>query len=273
MMTAQTVDANPNGMIDWPSVNWKQVEQTVRRLQARIVKALKEKAFRKVKNLQRLLIKSQSARLLAVKRVTTNKGRKTPGVDGILWTTPQQKIQAVHDLEKGMKIIPLRRIYIPKKNGKMRPISIPTMSNRAQQACHLLALDPIAETCADEHSYGFRLERGAHDAIGYAFLILKRKGSPQWILEGDIKSCFDTINHQWLKENVQRGPNIEYFHPIKKQMKIYMPDFLVVDIIYEIKSLWTWNGNGTRLDWQEINEAKLQATKEMGWKIQLMIFN
>jgi RNA-directed DNA polymerase len=208
MMTAQTVDANPNGMIDWPSVNWEQVEQTVQRLQARIVKALKEKAFRKVKDLQRLLIKSLSARLLAVKRITTNRGRKTPGVDGIIWTTPQQKIQAVHDLATDVKTLPLRRIYIPKKNGKMRPISIPTMPNRAQQACHLLALDPIAETYADEHSYGFRLKRGAHDAIGYVFHILRRKGSPHWILEGDIKSCFDTINHEWLKENVHMDKSI-----------------------------------------------------------------
>ncbi len=207
-MTAQTVDANPNGIIDWPSVNWEQAELTVRRLQARIVKALKEKAFRRVKDLQRLLTYSISARLLAVKRVTTNRGRKTPGVDGTIWTTPEQKVQAVHDLRKEIKIQPLRRIYIPKKNGKMRPISIPSMLNRAQQACHLMALDPIAETGADEHSYGFRLERGAHDAIGYVFHILRRKGAPQWILEGDIKSCFDEINHQWLKDNVHMDKSL-----------------------------------------------------------------
>ena len=207
-MTAQTVDANPNGKIEWTQVHWEQIEQTVRRLQARIVKALQEKAYRRVKDLQRLLTRSLSARLLAVRRVTTNRGRKTPGVDGILWTTPEQKIQAVHDLEKEMKILPLKRIYIPKKNGKMRPISIPTMANRAQQACHLLAIDPIAETGADEHSYGFRIQRGTHDAIGYIYHILRRKGSPQWILEGDIKSCFDEINHQWLEDNIPMEKSI-----------------------------------------------------------------
>lgn len=208
MMTVQTVDANPDGIIDWQSINWKQIEQTVRRLQARIVKALKEKAFRKIKDLQRLLTRSLSARLLAVKRTTTNRGRKTPGVDGIIWTTPWQKIQAVYDLKKDIKILPLRRIYIPKKNGKKRPISIPSMLNRAQQACHLLALDPVAEAGADGHSYGFRLNRGAHDAIGYIFNTLRRKEAPQWILEGDIKSCFDQINHQWLIEHVQMDKSI-----------------------------------------------------------------
>ena len=208
MMAAQTADANPDRLLHWTTVNWEQVEETVRRLQARIVKALKEDAFRKVKDLQRLLARSLSARLLAVKRVTTNKGKKTPGVDGIIWTTPEQKTQAVHDLAKDIPTLPLRRIYIPKKNGKMRPISIPSMPNRAQQACHLLTLDPIAETYADQHSYGFRFKRGCHDAIGYIFKILMRKGSPQWILEGDIKSCFDEINHEWLKENVHMDKSV-----------------------------------------------------------------
>jgi RNA-directed DNA polymerase len=208
MMAAQTADANPDRKLHWPSVNWEQAEETVRRLQARIVKALKENAFRKVKDLQRLLARSLSARLLAVKRVTTNKGKKTPGVDGIIWTTPEQKIQAVHDLTKDIPILPLRRIYIPKKNGKMRPISIPSMPNRAQQACHLLTLDPLAETYADQHSYGFRVKRGAHDAVRYIHQVLRRKGSPQWILEGDIKSCFDEINHEWLKENVHMDKSV-----------------------------------------------------------------
>jgi RNA-directed DNA polymerase len=148
------------------------------------------------------LTKSLAARLLAVRRVTTNKGHRTAGVDGVIWITPEQKIQAAHDLEKEIKTSPLRRIYIPKKNGKKRPISIPTMLDRASQACHLSALDPIAETRADKHSYGFRNKRSAQDAIGYIYLILKQKGSPQWILEADIKSCFDEINHQWLEENV-----------------------------------------------------------------------
>jgi RNA-directed DNA polymerase len=207
-MTVSTVDANPYRMINWLQIDWKQAEQTVRRLQARIVKALKNNAFRLVKDLQKLLTRSLSARLLAVRRVTTNSGRRTAGVDGIKWTTPKQKMKAVYDLENEIKPKPLRRIYIPKKNGKMRPISIPTMLERAQQACHLLALDPIAETNADEHSYGFRVKRSTHDAIGYIYQILRRKGSPQWILEADIKSCFDKISHQWLLDNVHMDKKI-----------------------------------------------------------------
>lgn len=208
MMTAQTVDANPYSKIHWPTINWDQVEETVRRLQARIVKALQQNAFRKVKDLQRLLTRSISAKLHAVRRVTTNKGRKTPGIDGVIWMTPKEKIQAAYDLGEKKKNLPLRRIYIPKKNGKMRPISIPSMRDRAQQACQLLALDPVAETNADEHSYGFRPKRGAHDAIGYIDHILKRKGSPQWILEADIKSCFDEIDHQWLQNNVHMDKSV-----------------------------------------------------------------
>lgn len=208
MTTANTVDANPSRKIEWLIINWELLEATVRKLQTRIVKALKENAFKKVKDLQRLLTRSRSARLLAVKRVTTNKGKRTPGVDGEKWTTSEQKLQAVEDLAKDIEIKPLRRIYIPKKNGKKRPISIPTMLNRAQQACELLALDPIAETIADDHSYGFRKERGAHDAIGYIHHILKRKGAPEWILEADIKACFDEIHHQWLIDNVFMDKNL-----------------------------------------------------------------
>ena len=213
-MTVKAVDANPNRKIDWSQIKWEQLEETVQRIQARIVKALKNNEFRKVKDLQRLLTKSLSARLLAVKRVTTNSGRRTAGVDGVKWTTKKQKTQAVYDLEKEIKSKPLRRIYIPKKNGKMRPISIPTMLDRAQQACHLLALDPIAETRADEHSYGFRPKRGAHDAIGYIHHILRRQGSPQWILEADIKACFDEINHEWLLDNVPMDKSV-----LKKWLK------------------------------------------------------
>jgi RNA-directed DNA polymerase len=202
MITGKTVNATPCRLIEWLTIDWEQAEKAVQKLQARIVKALKKNEYRQVKNLQRLLTRSRAARLLAVRRVTTNAGRKTAGVDGIKWSTPKQKLQAVDELKGDIQIKPLKRIYIPKKNGKKRPISIPTMLNRAQQACHLLALEPIAETTADEHSYGFRKERGAHDAIGYIHHILRRKGSPQWILEADIKSCFDEINHDWLMKNV-----------------------------------------------------------------------
>ena len=150
----------------WKSSKWKEINQFVRRLQVRIAKAIREKKFGKARALQWLLTHSYNAKQLAIKRVTSNKGKRTAGVDGIIWTTPKQKTNAVLTLQrKGYQPQPLRRIYIPKKNGKKRPLSIPTMTDRAMQALHKLALEPIADTLADPNSYGFRMYRRCADAI------------------------------------------------------------------------------------------------------------
>jgi RNA-directed DNA polymerase len=187
----------------WDGINWSRVKQNVARLQARIVKAEKEGRNGKVKALQILLTKSLSGRLLAVKRVTENRGRNTPGVDGILWKTSENKTKAINLLRrKGYKADPLKRVYIPKANGKKRPLGIPTMKDRAMQALFKLALDPIAETRADQDSYGFRWMRSTADAISQCFNILAKNMSARWVLEGDIKGCFDNIDHQWLQEHI-----------------------------------------------------------------------
>jgi RNA-directed DNA polymerase len=176
----------------WKTIPWKVVTESVRRLQIRIAKAWSEGQYKKVKNLQRLLLKSYYARMLAVKRVTDNKGSKTPGVDNILWKTPQAKMKAVNKLGKGSYTpLPLKRIYILKKNGKKRPLGIPTLHCRSQQALHLATLEPIAETTGDKNSYGFRPNRGTADAIAQCFNVLARKSAPRYILEGDIRACFD----------------------------------------------------------------------------------
>jgi RNA-directed DNA polymerase len=156
-----------------------------------------------VRALQHLLTHSYSGKVLAVRRVTENNGKKTPGVDQEIWDTPEKKTQAVHELKRrGYQPQPLRRVYIPKSDGKtMRPLGIPTMKDRAQQALHLLALDPVVETTADHNSYGFRQQRSCADAIEQCFKTLSRP-NPQWILEGDIKSCFDRISHDWLLAHV-----------------------------------------------------------------------
>ncbi len=125
----------------WDGILWYRTQRNVRRLQARIVKATQEKRWGKVKALQRLLTHSFSGKALAVRRVTENQGKKTPGVDKVLWDTPEKKTQAIRDVrQRGYHPQPLRRVYIPKSNGAQRPLSIPTMKDRAMQALYLLAL-------------------------------------------------------------------------------------------------------------------------------------
>ena len=189
--------------VAWQFINWEKVKQSVKSVQSRIVKAIKEGRHNKVKSLQWLLTQSFSAKLLAVRRVTQNAGKKTAGTDGILWKTRRQKMNAAKSLRRnGYKARPLRRVYILKKNGKKRPLGIPTMFDRAMQALYLMALDPVAETNADPCSYGFRNRRNCADAIARCYIHLSRNDSPTWILEGDIKGCFDHINHQWLLDNI-----------------------------------------------------------------------
>jgi RNA-directed DNA polymerase len=189
----------------WHTINWQQAHAHVRRLQARIVKATQEGKWGKVKSLQHLLTRSFYAKAIAVKRVTENKGKKTPGVDDIVWQTPQDKWDAISDLnQRGYNPKPLRRIYIPKGHNtiKKRPLGIPTMKDRAMQALYLLALESVAETTGDTCSYGFRKERGCADAIGQCFNTLNKPTSAVWVLEGDIRACFDSISHDWLLENI-----------------------------------------------------------------------
>lgn len=195
--------------VDWHQINWETVHRTVRRLQARIVKATQEGRWGKVKALQRLLSHSFSGKALAVRRVTENQGKRTPGVDKEVWTTPEKKATAIDSLRgRGYHPQPLRRVSIPKSNGKKRPLGIPTMHDRAMQALYLLTLAPIAETTADTNSYGFRPERSTADAIEQCFIVLARKTRAQWVLEGDIKSCFDRISHKWLMKRIPTNKTI-----------------------------------------------------------------
>src|SRR5918999_1413925 len=187
----------------WSAIKWNRVYRNVRRLQARIVKTTQAKRWGKVKALQHLLTRSFSAKVLAVRRVTENKGKKTPGVDGEVWNTPEKKSQAINELKQhGYQPSPLKREYIPKANGRHRPLSIPTMLDRTMQTLYLQALDPLAECQADPNSYGFRSERSTADAIEQCHIVLSNRGGAEWILEGDIGSCFDTIAHEWLEAHI-----------------------------------------------------------------------
>ncbi len=187
----------------WNLINWQEVIRQVCDQQTRLVKAMKMGDWRMVRSLQRLLTHSTAAKWLAVRQVTSNRGKRTPGVDGVVWNTPQAKYAAAESLSpKGYHAKPLRRVFIPKGNGKVRPLGIPTMFDRAMQALYKLALDPLAEYLADPNSYGFRKYRSVADAMAHCFTILARKGSAEWILEGDITSCFDEISHEWLREHI-----------------------------------------------------------------------
>jgi len=187
----------------WHDIDWCRVQRNVRGMQVRIAKACREGEWRRVKALQRMLTRSKSARYLAIRRVTENQGKRTAGVDRVLWDTPDAKWKAAQGLkQRGYQPRPLRRVFIPKANGKERPLGIPTMTDRAMQALYLLALAPIAETTGDPNSYGFRIERSTADAMGQLFISLSKKASAQWVLEADILGCFDHINHDWLIANV-----------------------------------------------------------------------
>jgi RNA-directed DNA polymerase len=205
MRSVNTDSAAFPGGGEWDQVDWPIVHRRVRGLQIRIAKATRDQDWRRVKALQRFLVNSFSAKALAVKRVSENDGKRTPGVDGEIWTTPEAKWRAIQRLDsRGLRPQPLRRVYIPKRGSttKKRPLGIPVMIDRAQQALHLQGLEPVAETQADPHSYGFRRGRGTQDAMQRVFNLLARITSAPWIFEGDIKGCFDNFGHGWLESHV-----------------------------------------------------------------------
>ena len=208
-MDASSCDVVSTRWSGWHHISWAETHHAVRRLQIRIAKATQLGNWRQAKRLQRLLTRSMSAKAVAVKRVTENQGRKTPGVDGETWSCPRSKWEAVCSLRvRGYRPKPLRRVHIPKPNGDKRPLGIPTMRDRAMQALYLLALEPIAETTGDPNSYGFRPGRSTTDAIVQCSNALNRKHSPQWVLDADIKGCFDNISHEWMIKGLPLEPAI-----------------------------------------------------------------
>lgn len=187
----------------WENIDFQKASRHVQKLQKRIGIAFSIGAFDKALSLQHKLIHSFYAKALAVKRVTTTHGKHTAGVDNVIWKTPEQKFNAIADLTfRGYKPKALKRRYIPKQNGKKRPLSIPTMKDRAMQTLYMFALEPIVEVTGDKHSYGFRKKRSAKKAVKACLDLLRGNPNYRWVLKADIKSCFDNINHEWLMSQI-----------------------------------------------------------------------
>ncbi len=207
---SEIIEQNKRRVVDWDSIYWNTVKQHVRRLQERIFRATRDKDFAKVKNLQKLLVRSQSARLLSVRRVTQeNKGKYTPGIDGQICASSKQRAELVEDVRQtnifNYKCKPLRRVYILKSSGDKRPLGIPTVNDRVMQMLVKLALEPEWEARFEPHSHGFRPGRRCMDAIWQIWNSIRISGTrkkSEWILDADISGCFDNINHDALLQRI-----------------------------------------------------------------------
>lgn len=201
--------------VEWNQIDWRKVEKSVFKLQKKIYQASISGNVRKLRRLQKTLINSYYAKLMAVRKVSQDNGGKcTAGVDGVKSLTPKQRITLARNLKPSDKSRPIRRVWIPKSNGKERPLGIPVMEDRAKQALIKSVLEPEWEAKFEPNSYGFRPGRSCHDAIESIFNQIRF--TPKYVLDADIKGCFDNINHQKLLAKINCFPKC------KRQIKAWL---------------------------------------------------
>lgn len=195
--------------INWHAINWQKAYRMLKNLRGRIFRAAKEGKLKKVRSLQKLMLRSYANMVTSIRRVTQlNKGKSTPGIDNITVSTAESRAEMVRSLQKlkAWKAKPARRIYIRKENGKQRPLGIPVIKDRCLQAMVLNALEPEWESRFEGSSYGFRPGRGCHDAIARIFSLANPTGVKRWVIDADIKGAFDNINHEHLLGAVKNFP-------------------------------------------------------------------
>jgi RNA-directed DNA polymerase len=189
----------------WTQIDWAVARADLAGLQYEVLKAFKSGNMTEVRHAQNKLIRSFSARCLAVRKATSNKGKNTYGIDRVLYNTDDLKFEAVKEIKnlKNYVASPVRRVYIPKSDGSLRPLGIPTMKDRVVQTLFLFALEPIVEEQADARSYGFRPYRSVQDCATYLHLIFASStGRKRYVLDADVEKFFDSVSHKWLLDNV-----------------------------------------------------------------------
>jgi len=212
-MQAHCLANRPETQTDWQSIDWKKANRIVRNLRQRIFRATQQGDWKKVRSLQKLMLRSQSNILVSVRRVTqVNQGRKTPGIDKVVIKTPAARGRLVDELAASTpwRAKPVRRIYIPKNNGSQtRPLGIPVVRDRSLQAMVKNALEPSWEARFEGSSYGFRPGRSCHDAIGKIYNLARPNKRKKWVLDADIKGAFNEISHEYLMDILGPVPGRE----------------------------------------------------------------